>query len=379
MHDDVLSELLRPLWLTDIFHSMWQAGGSWGVKGHDDNCAIVHYMVEDRCVISFDDDSPPIELREGDLAIFPHGSAHTFAAEAGARTTPLSALVPHCRPGRSGGVSVGTPPYRTRMLCASLHFSAIGEPGLYQALPRIIVLRRHMLEGEPLLLRTLESLPSEIGRTAPGSRLVTLRAFETVFVLSLRIAMEELAEESPALQALHHPGISKALLAIHGSYAESWTVESLAREAGMSRSVFSQMFRELVGEPPMRHLTVRRLQEARRLLTDTSVPQQDIAQRIGYRSQVGFHLAFRKEFGATPGEYRARRPLPSRPAPRDHSARPPATDAENSEAASGTDSGAVSAVDSVTDSRTGSANGSARASAVAPASVSTEGGTWDPA
>ncbi|MFF8592307.1 cupin domain-containing protein [Streptomyces sp. NPDC015220] len=309
MHDDVLSELLRPLWLIDIFHSMWQAGGVWGVKGHDDNCAIVHYMVERGCVIDFGDDSAPVELHEGDLAIFPHGTAHTFAAEHGARTTPLSALVPRCDPGGSGSgvVRVGTPPYRTRMLCASLHYSATGEPGLYQALPRIIVLRRHMLEGEPLLLRTLDSLPSEIGRTAPGSRLVTLRAFETVFVLSLRIAMEELAEESPALRALRHPGISTALTAIHGSYAEPWTVESLAREAGMSRSVFSQVFRELVGEPPMRHLTVRRLREARRLLADTSVPQRDIAQRIGYRSQVGFHLAFRKEYDMTPGDYRTRR------------------------------------------------------------------------
>ncbi|MFF5521955.1 helix-turn-helix transcriptional regulator [Streptomyces coeruleorubidus] len=119
--------------------------------------------------------------------------------------------------------------------------------------------------------------------------------------------MEQLAEESPALSALHHPGIGKALMAIHGSCAEPWTVESLAREAGMSRSTFSQMFRELVGEPPMRHLTVRRMQEARRLLADTSVPQQDIAQRIGYRSQVGFHLAFRKEFDMTPGDFRSRR------------------------------------------------------------------------
>ncbi|MFD7614378.1 AraC family transcriptional regulator [Streptomyces sp. NPDC059828] len=304
MSEDVLSELLRPLRLTDVYHSMWQAGGTWGVRGHDDSCAIVHYMIEGGCVISFDGDSTPVELREGDLAVFPHGTAHSFAAAHGVQTTPLSALVPHLRPGESGIVRVGTQPYRTRMLCASLRYSAIGEPGLYSALPRIIVLRRHMLHGEPLLLRTLDSLPFEMGRTAPGARLVTLRAFETVFVLSLRIAMEQLAEESPALRALYHPGISKALMAIHGSYAEHWTVESLSRKAGMSRSVFSQMFRELVGETPMRYLTMRRLLEGKRLLADTAVAQQDIAQRVGYRSQVGFHLAFRKQFDMTPGEYR---------------------------------------------------------------------------
>ncbi|MFE4669852.1 AraC family transcriptional regulator [Streptomyces sp. NPDC056716] len=302
--DDMLSELLRPLWLVDVFHSRWEAGGSWGVKGPVDNCAIVHYMVGGGCVISFDDDPTPVALHEGDLAIFPHGHAHTFASDPGAQATPLSALVPHFHPGGSGVIEVGVPPYRTRMLCASLYYSATSEPSLYSALPRIIVLRHQMLKNEPLLLRTLDSLPAELARTAPGVRLVTLRAFEAVFVLSLRIAMEQLAEESPALQALHHPGISRALTAIHGSYAEPWSLESLSRKAGMSRSVFSETFRELVGQPPMRYLTVRRLQEARRLLTETTVSQQDIAERIGYRSQVGFHLAFRKEFDMTPGDYR---------------------------------------------------------------------------
>ncbi|WP_432098881.1 AraC family transcriptional regulator [Streptomyces sp. WAC 04229] len=306
MRDDVLSEVLRPLWLTDVFHSTWRAGGQWGVEGHDDSCAIVHYMADGGCVVAFDDDSEPVSLNEGDLAVFPHGTAHTFAAEPGVPATPLSALLAHRAPSGSRVITVGTPPYRTRMLCASLRYCAVGEPVLYSALPRLILIRDRFLKGESLLVRTLESLPAEVERTAPGSRLVTLRAFETVFILSLRIAMEQLADESPALQALHHPGISKALMAIHGSYGNPWTVESLAREAGMSRSVFAQLFRELVGQPPMRHLTLRRLQEARRQLADTSVPLHEIARLIGYGSQVGFHLAFRKEYAMTPGEYRSR-------------------------------------------------------------------------
>ncbi|MEU2660005.1 AraC family transcriptional regulator [Streptomyces sp. NPDC007325] len=316
MPDDVLTALLRPLWLTDVFHSVWEAGGAWGVRGHEDGCAILHHMVRGGCVISFEDGSAPVELYEGDLAIFPHGTAHTFSAPErnGGHTTPLSALLPSiaavpCLPGadpaRSGCVRVGTPPYGTRMLCASLRYNPLTDPGLYGELPRIIVLRRQQLAGEPLLTATLAALPYEIERTAPGARLVALRAFETVFALSLRIALARLTEETPALRGLRHEGIGRALVAIHGAYAEPWTVESLARTAGMSRSVFSQRFKELVGETPMRRLAVRRLQEAKRLLADTSVAQQDIAGRVGYRSQVGFHLAFRKEFDVTPGAYRA--------------------------------------------------------------------------
>ncbi|QES47514.1 AraC family transcriptional regulator [Streptomyces venezuelae] len=303
-HDDVLSELLKPLRLTDIYSSKWLAGGVWGVAGHEDSHAVMHYMVRRACYLTFDDEEP-IKLCQGDLAVFPHGTAHTFASAPGRATTQLTSVLPQRVLGGSGVVTLGSSPPDTEILCASLHYDTTTKPALYRALPRVIVLRRQMLQDEPLLLRTLQSLDREITRSAPGSRLVSLRAFEMVFILALRTAMQRLTETSPALQALQHEGISKALIAIYGAYTAPWTVEGLAREAGMSRSVFSEVFRELVGEPPARHLMVRRLQEARRLLADGTVPQRDVYKHIGYQSHVGYHLAFRKEFGMTPGEYRA--------------------------------------------------------------------------
>ncbi|MFB7761466.1 AraC family transcriptional regulator [Streptomyces xiamenensis] len=303
---DVLSELLKPLRLTDTYYSKWLAGGDWGVAGQEDSHAVLHYMVRSECFITCAD-AEPIRLSEGDLALFPHGTAHTFSSAPGLTTTQLHQVLPARAAGSSHVVTVGDAHPDTEILCASLHFDSTTEPPLYRALPPVIVLRAHMLMDEPLLLRTLQSLPTEIIRTAPGARMVSLRAFEMVLVLSLRTAMERLAADSPALQALRHPGISRALTAMYASYATPWTVETLSREAGMSRSAFSQAFRDLVGEPPARHLMVRRLQEARRLLADLSVPLGEIHERVGYQSHVGYHLAFRKEFGITPGEFRTLR------------------------------------------------------------------------
>ncbi|MGW1077675.1 AraC family transcriptional regulator [Streptomyces sp. NPDC002537] len=155
------------------------------------------------------------------------------------------------------------------------------------------------LEKEPLLTRTLESLTAETARREPGTQLIVTRAFEMVFVLSLRVALEQLAESSPELHALRHPGISKALLAIYREYAEPWTIDSLSRQAGMSRSAFTKTFRELVGEGPGQHLTKRRMQKAATLLSETTIPEL-----VGYQSSVGFHLAFRKMFDLPPGEFR---------------------------------------------------------------------------
>ncbi|MCT2591762.1 AraC family transcriptional regulator [Streptomyces sp. N2-109] len=337
---DVLSELLKPLRLTDIYSSKWLAGGTWGVVGEQDSHAVLHYMVRGSCFVTLDEAEPVsqarqtgqaervgpgrlVRLEEGDLALFPHGTAHTFSSAPGRATAGLRTFLPDLPPGGSGVVTLGSAAPDTELLCASLHYDPGTEPGLYRALPRVLVLRAHLLRGETLLLRTLDSLSAEIGRTAPGARLVSLRAFEMVFVLSLRAAMERLTDTSPALRALRHAGVSKALTAIYSAFAQPWTVGTLAREAGMSRSVFSQVFRELVGEPPARHLLLRRLQEARLLLADGAVAQRDIPGRVGYESRVGFHLAFRREFGMTPGEYRALRcggaaSAPVESSPRDH-------------------------------------------------------------
>ncbi|MEU3751779.1 AraC family transcriptional regulator [Streptomyces olivoreticuli] len=302
--DDTLSDLLMPLRLHSVFHSRWLARGPWAIQGQDESCAIIHYILRNDCCVTFPDDSAPVTLREGDLAVFPHGKGHTIADRAVPLARSLDTVLPERRPGASGIVEIGESGPETELLCGSLHYDAVSKPPVYAALPDLIVLERGTLEKEPLLTRTLESITAETARQEPGSQLIVTRAFEMVFVLSLRVALEKLAESSAELHALRHPGISKALLAIYREYAEPWTIDSLSRQAGMSRSAFTKTFRELVGEGPGRHLTKRRMQKAATLLSETTVPLNTIPELVGYQSSVGFHLAFRKAFDLPPGEFR---------------------------------------------------------------------------
>jgi AraC-like DNA-binding protein len=301
--DDLLSELLAPLRLHGVFHSRWSLHSPWGVAGEGEDCALIHYVHKGTCVIEMPDDDM-IELGPGDLAVFPHGTPHRLGDRPGRGTVPLASLLPNRRPGDTSAVQLDGPGAVTTMLCGGLHYNAASAAPIYRALPAVFVLDADALAGQPLLSDTMSRLAEDWVDDEPGARLVALRAFELAFILALRTALHTLGEDEPVLRALSHPTISAALLAIHTRFHEPWTLQTLAAEAGLSRSSFASTFRDLVGGTPMSHLAERRLQEAARLLVETTQPHERIAERVGYQSGVGFHLAFRSHYGKTPGEYR---------------------------------------------------------------------------
>ncbi|GLZ42512.1 AraC family transcriptional regulator [Actinokineospora sp. NBRC 105648] len=302
--DDLLSELLRPIRLTGVFHSWWLLRTPWSIEGDSEStCAVLHYIAEGSCWISADG-VPPTHLQQGDLAIFPTGVAHRMSDQPDRVGTPLRALLAARAPGASDRLVHGGDGAQSRVLCAGLHFDASAASSLYRALPWMMVLERERVEREPLLRDVINLLVAYQGGDVPGSQVITLRAFEMAFVLTLRPLLGGMMERPEVLAALQHPGISKALLIMYTRFAEPWTIESLAREVGMSRSAFTASFRELVGEGPARHLASHRMRESARLLAESSIPQSALPQRVGYKSAVGFHLAFRKCFDMTPGEYR---------------------------------------------------------------------------
>ncbi|SDI54432.1 AraC-type DNA-binding protein [Sinosporangium album] len=305
MAGDLLSDLLAPLRLHGVFFSRWLAHAPWGISGDRESCALLHYVVSGVCVTELPG-GDPVRLEAGDLAVFPHGTAHTLGDRPGRATVPLSGVLPEREPGEVCTVEIAGPGERTLILCGGLHYDRVAAAPLYQSLPPLLVLRRERLHAHPLLGVTLERLAGEWDNAAPGAQLVALRAFEMVFVLALRAAMEgDCPDGRPVMGALRHEGVAAALRAVQTRFAEPWTVETLATEAGMSRSAFSAAFTRLLGQAPMRHLTARRMQEAARLLTETTLAHNRISERVGYGSPVGFHLAFKQWYGMTPGEYRS--------------------------------------------------------------------------
>lgn len=67
----------------------------------------------------------------------------------------------------------------------------------------------------------------------------------------------------------------------------------------------ARRFTALVGRPPMAYLTWWRLTRGAALLRDGREPLAAVARRVGYSTPYAFSHAFRREFGTTPGQYRA--------------------------------------------------------------------------
>jgi AraC family transcriptional regulator of arabinose operon len=89
---------------------------------------------------------------------------------------------------------------------------------------------------------------------------------------------------------------------------ERFTVEALARRCGLSRSRFAELFREQMGVSPLAFLENQRLRRARELLEHTSLNLAEISVQAGFASPFYFSLRFKKHFGASPRDYRRRKP-----------------------------------------------------------------------
>jgi AraC-like DNA-binding protein len=146
----------------------------------------------------------------------------------------------------------------------------------------------------------------ESGRSQPGTENVLARLSELMFVEAIRRYLVELPDTQRCwLAGLRDPVVGRALEAIHSAPREAWTVESLGRTAGVSRSVLAARFTEMVGHPPMQYLALWRMQLAARLLHDGR-HVTEAAEAVGYESEAAFSRAFRKLMGEPPAMWKRR-------------------------------------------------------------------------
>jgi len=112
-----------------------------------------------------------------------------------------------------------------------------------------------------------------------------------------------ITRKSSDLLAVNHPGVARCLRFLWDNCHNPISVDDLARVAAMSRSGLHQAFIEHIGRPPGTELHRVRIESAKKLLTQTKMKLEEIAEQSGYQSANSFWVAFRQATGISPKQY----------------------------------------------------------------------------
>lgn len=123
-----------------------------------------------------------------------------------------------------------------------------------------------LLDGaEPSLSHVIGLIASELEAPRCGQPALLDRAGDILFIGLLRhLIAHPRSFGHGLLNGLADPRIARALVAIHSHPRSRWTLESLAEEAGMSRTAFANTYRDVMRETPGRYLSAVRLSIAQR-------------------------------------------------------------------------------------------------------------------
>jgi len=112
-----------------------------------------------------------------------------------------------------------------------------------------------------------------------------------------------ITRKSSDLLAVNHPGVARCLCYLWQNCHKPIGVDDLARVAAMSRSGLHQAFLEHVGRPPGGELQRIRIENAKKLLSQSKMKLDEIAEKSGYQSANSFWVAFRQATGMSPKKY----------------------------------------------------------------------------
>lgn len=309
---DILSDILSLMKLTGTLYFRTSFTSPWGVTVPAfENVARFHFAHQGRCFAHVDGVAEPVLLEQGDLVIITRGAGHTLCCDIKNKTAKqLDQVVAESGFTGTGVLVYGEPgtDLETQLICGHFAFDPEARHPLMDALPPVIHLRNYGDVSHTWLDSTLRVIGAEAGRGQLGGDLIAMKLTEIIFAQAVRTYLSNEGHEQIVFSGFANPNVRRALDAIHSDPARSWTVEMLAREAGLSRTSFAALFSELMAVTPLQYITGWRMQLARRLLIDTSLPMIEVAEKSGYRSEAAFGRVFKKHFACPPAEYRRHKP-----------------------------------------------------------------------
>jgi AraC-like DNA-binding protein len=302
---DPLGETLHLLRLTGTLYCRSELTAPWGVDlPAIDGSMMFHIVTMGQCWLEVEGEEPRL-LQQGSLVLVPHGNGHCIRSSLQDESVPLFDIPVEQVSDRYEIMRYGGAGELTHITCCVVRFDHIAGQRLITLLPKVLHIDSWADDEDSWLQSTLRFIAREAKELRPGGETVITHLADILIIQAIRAWIDSSPEaERGWLAALRDHQIGKALAAIHREPKKKWSVASLAKEVGMSRSGFSARFTNMVGESAMRYLTQWRMQLARNQLQETSDSLAVLADRFGYQSEAAFCRAFKRMFGVSPGRVR---------------------------------------------------------------------------
>ena len=305
---DPLGEALHFLRMSGIFYCRSEFTAPWALLLPPMKAFLMlHVVTSGRCWLEIDG-VPNRLLQPGDLALVPHGEGHQIASEPGLKGTKLFETPRQEVSERYEILRLGAGGEAATVVCGVFQFDHPAAHLLVALLPKTIIVEAWNSPQMEWIQSTLRFMAAEARQLRPGGETVITRLADILVIHSIRswIAQDP-AAQTGWLGALQDRQIGRVISRIHREPTRTWTLESLAAEAAMSRSAFAARFSQLVGEPAMHYVTRWRMHLALTWLRENAAPVSELSRRLGYESEAAFSRAFKRYVGVTPGVARRNR------------------------------------------------------------------------
>jgi AraC-like DNA-binding protein len=301
---DPLSEVFGSVKIQEAIYKRLEATAPWGFRFSEGLGPRVRFMlvVRGSALLKLKNQRRTISLSGGDLFVFILSDEPFTMVD-----HPRSAVVDSRELSKlevDGVIHYGGGGPLTTLVGGSFGMSTFGTPPISTILPRFLHLRLEQNRSHAFQ-SVLDLLAAETAQPGIASSCLISCLYESLFVYTIRAyASSSAAPPKGWLAAMSDKHLCKAIEAMHSGLDRSWSVESLAREARMSRSAFALKFRTVLGQTPLEYLTQWRMYKAGAMIRSNNTSFSEVASAVGYGSQSSFSRVFRREMGVAPREFR---------------------------------------------------------------------------
>jgi AraC-like DNA-binding protein len=291
--EDMLSCFLETIPIKIVAAQVLHPKSPWSFHV-DENTHNFYMVASGRCRLRVSGNNETFTLESGDLALLPYSEAHSLR-DAPSQSIPIDETY-------DNQMQLGRV-LETILLIGAFKWDPKQVADPMPGIPLVIHIKHKAFI--PWMIRTVAMVANESAAGQPGARMVINDLARIILVQGIRYHLAATPSHHDQLHRfLNDFQIRTALYLMRMHPEEAWSVASIAKRCGMSRSAFAKKFRAVVGKPPMEYLLALRMNWACDLLSKGELRVKQVSQLAGYGSQPAFNNAFRRWTGMAPNTYR---------------------------------------------------------------------------